>query len=130
MSTTDNPLSSTLAELQDLLTWPDDWNTYGAQAPKPASVSRATAWITETHQHLQQSWIKPHVGVNGDGEVEFDWRNEQRKLSIYFDEQEIDYLQVDGKGINAPMYDGTITSIEDMQHLWQWLLDAEQEQEA
>jgi hypothetical protein len=124
-------LSPTLAQLRDLLTWPENWNTYNALAPNPAAVSHATQWITEVYQHLisqKQQWIAPNVTASADGAVNIAWRNSDKILEMLIDEQDIDYLQVDGKGINAPMYDGRIKSIDDIQQLWQWLLEPGQEQ--
>jgi len=126
MTTTDD-LSTTIAHLQDLLTWPDGWNSYDALAPKPEAVSRATTWITEIYEHLQQPWIEPNVTSNADGEPFFSWRHKQRHLEVWISIQDISYLQVWSKGANAKMTDGDITSIEDMLQLWQWLLEDTQE---
>lgn len=132
----DNPLSPTLADLQDLLTWQDGWNSYDALAPKPEAVARATTWIIELYQHLiaaQLQWLEPLISGGGDGEVTIHWYTEQqRDITIYIDadEQELHYVQCEGRGIGAKLTDGEITSIDDMLKLWQWLLETPQEKES
>jgi hypothetical protein len=133
MTTINSTLSTTLAELQDLLTWPENWNSYGALAPNPDAVSHATKWITEVYQHLtsqKQQWIAPNVTANADGDVLLSWRRGQRDLEVYVEQQSMFYIIIDGKGTDAKLTDGDIKTIEDMQHLWQWLLEAGKEQEA
>lgn len=129
MSNTD-ALSETIAQLKDLLTWPDGWNSYNALAPKPEAVARATAWITEVYQRLQQQWIEPNVTATGDGDVHFSWCHGQRALYVTIGKQDIDYLQRWSRSIGAKLTDGNITSIDDMLQLWQWLLETPQEKEA
>jgi hypothetical protein len=129
MNNPDTALASTLAHLQDLLTWPDGWNSYNALAPKPENVARATTWLTEVYQHLQHSWIEPNVTANADGDVLLSWRRGQRDLEVYIEQQSMFYIIIDGRGTDAKFTDGDITSIKDMQKLWQWLLETEQEQE-
>jgi|SRR5580765_4121437 len=126
----DNTLDATIAELKDSLTWPENWNTYNALAPNPVSVSSAQQWITEFYQHItstNQQWIKPNITASGNGEMVFGWRRGQRKLNVYVDEASIDYIQAWGNNINTEMTDGDIETIDDMQRLWQWLLEANNE---
>lgn len=129
---TNDPLSTTITQLRELLTWPDGWNSYDALAPDPDAVSHAEQWITEFFHHLmwsQQQWIAPNITGSGDGEVYFGWYHGQRKLSVYVDKQNIDYVQVWGTGVKAKLTDGYINTIEDMQKLWQWLLETTQDTE-
>lgn len=121
-----NALSATIAELQDLLTWPDGWNSYDALAPNSDAVAHAITWITAFYHHItsiQQQWIAPNVTASADGAVVFGWRHAQRSLEICIDEQDIYYLQAWGRSVNAKLIDGSIHAIDDMQQLWQWLLN-------
>jgi hypothetical protein len=121
---TNDLLTPTITQLQELLTWPDGWNSYDALAPNPNSIARATAWITEVYQHLQHQWIEPNVTATGDGDVIFGWHYGQRDLDVYFDadEQSPFYITADGKGRDTKIEDDNITSTADMLLLWQWLL--------
>ena len=131
-TTDDNVLSATIAQLRELLTWQDGWNSYDALAPDPDAVSYAEQWITEVYQHIastQQQWIEPNITGSSDGEVYFVWHHGQRKLSVYVDKQNIDYAQVWGRGVKAKITDGDINTIDDTQQLWQWLLETTQDEE-
>ena len=127
MNNTDYPLSTTIAQLADLLTWSENWNSYDALAPDHEAVVHAMAWVTEAYQHLAASWIEPHVTASADGAVSISWRCGQRMIEMLIDEQDIDYLQSWGRGVDAKLTDGCIHRIEDMYQLWQWLLEAQQE---
>ena len=125
-----NALTVTITELQNLLTWPENWNSYDALAPKPVVVALAVTWITAFYHHimpLKLQWIAPNVTASANGEVVLEWRYTQRELTIYIGEQDIDYLQVWSNDVKAKMTDGDIKTINDAQQLWQWLLEATQE---
>jgi hypothetical protein len=128
-----NALAVTIAELQSLLTWPENWNSYDVFAPYPDAVARAIVWITDLYNHialLKLQWITPNVTSSADGEVVFGWSYDQRRLTVYVHEQEIDYLQVWSNDTKAKMTDGYIESINDAQQLWQWLLETSPQQHA
>jgi hypothetical protein len=130
INTDNNALVAIIAQLQDLLTWPENWNTYNAKAPNPTSISIAQTWITTLYHHIasqNQHWIAPNITSSGDGDVVLSWRCVQRKLTMYVDGQDIDYVQVWGSDVKARIDDGDIESIDDMQRLWQWLLEANNE---
>jgi hypothetical protein len=125
-----NDLDAIIAQLQELLTWQDGWNSYDALAPKPGNVTRAAHWITEVYQHIASQnlqWIAPNITAGGDGQVVFNWRYEHRKLDVYIDAGAIEYLQVHDKSINAPITDGDIKNIDDFMKVWQWLLGSTKE---
>lgn len=129
---TNDPLSTTITQLRELLTWPDGWNSYDALAPDPDAVSRAEQWITEFYQRISSlnlQWITPNIIGGGDGEVIFTWYHGQRDINVYIDKQEIGYLKAWSRGVNARLTDGDINTIDDMQQLWQWLLDTTQDTE-
>ena len=133
MSNTDNnALDAIIAKLRDLLTWPDGWNSYDALAPDPDAVSRAEQWITEFYQRIidtQQQWITPNITATANGDVILSWRRGQRDLEVYIEKQDMFYIIIEGKGTDAKITDGDINTIEDMQQLWQWLLEITQDEE-
>jgi hypothetical protein len=123
----DNALTTTITELQGLLTWPENWNSYDVFAPYPDAVVHAQQWITAFYKHiasLKLQWITPNVTASADGEAVLGWRHEQKRLTVYIGEKDIHYLQVWSNDTKAKMTDGFIESINDAQHLWQWLLEA------
>ncbi len=127
-----NTLDATIARLRDLLTWTDGWNSYDALAPDPDAVSRAEQWITEVYHHvasLNLQWITPNITGGGDGEVIFIWYHGQRDLNVYIERQEMHYLQAWDHSIDAKLDYGDINTIDDMQQLWQWLLETPQDEE-
>ena len=124
MSTT-CALTTTIAELQDLLTLPDGWNSYDALAPDPDAVAHAVAWITEVYTHImttKQQWIEPSVTACANGEAVLSWCYGQKTLDVRINKQHIHYLQGWSRGANAKLTDGCINSIDDIHELWQWLL--------
>jgi hypothetical protein len=127
MSTTNDTLNTTIAELQNLLTWPDGWNSYDALAPNPDAVAHASTWITEVYEMFiatKQQWIAPKVAANAVGNVILSWRRGQRDLEVYVEKQnDMFYIIINGRGEDAKFTDGDISTINDMQNLWQWLLE-------
>lgn len=115
-------LAPTLAQLQDLLTWEHGWNTSHALAPKPEAVSRATTWITDVYQRIADTWAKPNITSDGFGNVVLEWWHKDNYLELFISDNDIQYLRSDG----TRMDDGTIAAIDDMQQLWQWLLEETQ----
>ncbi|HYT40828.1 MAG TPA: hypothetical protein VEP90_00650, partial [Methylomirabilota bacterium] len=70
-------ISSTLAEIYDLLTWPEGWNGYDACAPKYGAVQYANHWIELFYLEiidLRLDWLEPNVTASAEGEVVFEWR--------------------------------------------------------
>ncbi len=114
--------NNTLEEVYNLLTWQDDWNGYGASAPRLDAILYATSWISNFYTLVTDSdWSNPNVTAGAQGEVVFEWWNGPKKLTVYVSDQNAEYVQVWGPDIYTDMADGDAKSIEVCRELWAWL---------
>ena len=116
----------TLIEISNLLSWPVNWNSYGACAPKYAAVQYATHWIDLYYQELVdsgQDWLEPNVTASADGEVVFEWRHGIKVLTIYIGNQSAEYIRDWGADINTEMENGYANSPQIRRTLWKWLMN-------
>lgn len=119
-------LSSTLAEIYDLLTWPEGWNGYDACAPKYEAVQYADHWIELFYlvvMNLRLDWLEPNVTASAEGEVVFEWRHGINRLTVYIGNQSAEYVKDWGADINTEMEDGYANSPSIRQALWKWLMN-------
>lgn len=119
-------LSSTLAEIYDLLTWPDGWNGYDARAPKYEAIQYADHWIELLYLEiidLRLDWLEPNVTASAEGEVVFEWRHGINSLTVYIGNQSAEYVKDWGADINTEMEDGYANSPGIRQTLWMWLMN-------
>lgn len=115
----------TLIEISNLLMWSDNWNSYGACAPKYTAVQYADHWIELFYHEIMnsgQEWLEPNVTASAEGEVVFEWRHGIKKLTIYIDNQNAEYVKDWGADINTEMEDGYANSPRIRRTLWQWLM--------
>ncbi len=116
-------LKNTRAKLYNLLTWSMDSN--GMFPPQQDVVKYAESWVVKLFleaKNLHLDWIEPNVTANEDGEVVFEWWHDKRKLTIYIEGQNAEYVQVWGDTIDAAISDGNAKSIEVCRSLWIWLV--------
>jgi hypothetical protein len=119
-------LSSTLAEIYDLLTWPEGWNGYDACAPKYGAVQYANHWIELFYLEiidLRLDWLEPNVTASAEGEVVFEWRHGLNRLTVYVGNQSAEYVKDWGADINTEMEDGYANSPSIRRALWKWLMN-------
>jgi hypothetical protein len=119
-------LESTLTEIYDLLSWPENWNGYDATPPDPLAIQQAAHWIELFYieifvAHLK--WLTPHVAPSGDGEVIFEWEHGAKNLTIYVGSREVSYVKDWGADMETEMEDGYITSTSTRVELWKWLIN-------
>lgn len=119
-------LGDTFNDLTKLRTWDVDWNGYGAPKPEHTAIEHARSWITSFFQTVASlGWIKPNVTGGPEGGVVFEWWYGKRKLTVYVEEQSIEYVQVWGTDVDAKITDGDIESMSDSRKLWIWLIGLE-----
>lgn len=113
-------LKETLVKLQNLLTWSAGWNSYDALAPDPDAVVHARNWIVRLFLEaaLGRVWMKPNVIADADGEAVFEWWNGPKKLTIYIEDESVEYIQVWGPDIHSEMSSGGAESISVCHSLW------------
>lgn len=119
-------ISSTLAEIYDLLTWPEGWNGYDACAPKYGAVQYANHWIELFYLEiidLRLDWLEPNVTASAEGEVVFEWRHGLNRLTVYVGNQSAEYVKDWGADINTEMEDGYANSPNIRRALWKWLMN-------
>lgn len=115
----------TLIEISNLLSWPVNWNSYGACAPKYEAVQYADHWIELYYQEVvdsEQVWLEPNVTASADGEVVFEWRQDIKALTIYIGNQSAEYVKDWGADINTEMENGYANSPQIRRTLWKWLM--------
>jgi hypothetical protein len=119
-------LGDTFNDLNLLRTWDVGWNGYDAPKPEHTAIEHARSWITGLFQTVASlGWIKPNVTGGPDGGVVFEWWYGKRKLTVYVEEQSIEYVQVWGTDVDAKITDGAIESMSDSRDLWMWLIGLE-----
>ena len=119
-------LGDTFNDLERLRTWDVGWNGYDAPKPEYTAIEHARSWITSLFQTVASlGWIKPNVTGGPEGGVVFEWLYGKRKLTVYVEEQSIEYVQVWGTDVDAKITDGAIESMSDSRELWMWLIGLE-----
>jgi hypothetical protein len=110
-------LSSTLAEIYDLLTWPEGWNGYDACAPQYEAIQYADHWIELFYLEiidLRLDWLEPNVTASAEGEVVFEWRHGVNRLTVYIGNQNAEYVKDWGADINTEMEDGYLEVVDEL----------------
>ena len=119
-------LASTLADIYDLMTWPEGWNGYNACAPKYEAIQYADHWIELFYleiMDLRLDWLEPNVTASAEGEVVFEWRHGINRLTVYIGNQSAEYVKDWGADINTEMEDGYANSPGIRKALWKWLMN-------
>jgi hypothetical protein len=67
-------------------------------------------------------WFEqPLINSSVNLEIVCEWWHDERKLSIYVEDTNIEFVKVWGTDIDREMEDGTIDSLENLVNLWQWM---------
>jgi hypothetical protein len=118
-------ITPTLAEIDDLSTWPKGWNSYDALAPKYEAIQYARHWIELFYREvmdLRLDWLKPNVTASAEGDVAFEWRRGVKNLTVYIGNQSAEYGKDWGTDIDTEMEDGPANSPIIRRALWKWLM--------
>jgi len=80
---------------------------------RPTELTEATAlgWLAEYLTGPAVAFGAPHMSISAHGEFIFTWWQGPRKLSIYCDEAEVEYLKTWGADVRTEMEDGPFTDI-------------------
>jgi hypothetical protein len=117
-------LSETMDELDALGELPPGWNGYDVAAPKMNSILQAKKWIRQMYEdvtRMHAPWHKPHVAADADGDVTFEWWNDDRGLTIDISNGGATYLIAWGTNMETDMEDGEAMTTEVRRRLWTWL---------
>lgn len=92
--------------------------------PKHEAIGRALVWIEDLYEDTLTTgkrWIAPNVVADADGNVVFEWWEDQKKLTIYIHPETVEYVKVWGPDIFSEMENGEAEGIEARRMLWNWL---------
>ena len=101
-----------------------NWDNRGSLAPSKLTVSVARAWLENLKNAARdagRAWNQPHISASEDGEVTFEWWKENRKITLYFGGESIEYVKVWGPNIQTEMDTGQVNLADDFRALWTWL---------
>ena len=119
------PLSKTIAKIEDLCSRGENWGGCSSDAPNPDAIARSKGWISDMYrdnQILGLEWLDPHVSTNEFGDVSFEWWKGSRKLTVYVSACDTLLLQVWGPSIQNEMSEATADTSAERQSAWQWLM--------
>ena len=105
----------------------DNWDGFGSARPKKISIERAINWINYIFLALvsfQFPWVQPAVGVDEDGDIEFEWWNSDKKLTLDINETEIYFTQIDGPGLSPKITQRSFLDLTENERvsLIQWIM--------
>ena len=85
------------------------------------SLRNASTWLESTKAALNASWDDPHVTASPDQEVVLEWWYGDRKLSVYFSDDESVFIKVWGSNIEDEMDEGDPDDTRAFLEAWKWL---------
>ena len=120
-------LATTLRKL-GALRWPliRGWDAFDVAFPRTESIRSATEWIKAMYDDVvngHMSWYDPHVSVDEDGDIMFEWWNEDKALTVYVSAEGARYIKGWGLDAETDMEDGEDPTPEMRRELWAWLVD-------
>jgi hypothetical protein len=121
---TRSELAPTLSRIRALGDREAGWNGYDAVPPDLAAIAYAETWLTDLYRRITEQgarWHAPHVTSSAEGEVVFEWWNDDRKLTLYCSGTDASYVKVWGPDIVTQMEDGDATAPDAGEALWYWL---------
>lgn len=105
------PVTSTIQKIMSLQSWGTNWDGVEVTAVSAKAVANATALIDQlysTATQLNIDWDAPNVTASSLGEVVLEWWNHERKLTLYVDKEQTQYVKVWGEDIDTEMDDGLL----------------------
>ena len=66
-------------------------------------------------------WEMPHITCSDQGEIVCEWWQNDKKITLYFGDNEPEYIKVWGTNIHTEMESGMLTSGWGLTNLWLWL---------
>jgi len=89
-------LGEVLDSLNQLLFLPDNWNSYGAFAPRRESIDHAREWAARLANHVFAT-AKPVVSASADGNAVLCWYRGEDSLELeVLPTGVVDYVLLDG----------------------------------
>jgi len=107
-----------------LLVVDDEWDGQGL-APDSDAILHAENWIMRLFLEVAGgglTWVQPNVIAGAHGDVVCEWWNGKKKLTVYIEDENAEYVQVWGTNIHSEMSNGDAEPISTCRSLWLWLL--------
>lgn len=87
------------------------------------TILNAVSWIIELRKIVSLKkywWNEPLVNISG-SELVFEWWHGRRKITVYFSEENSEFIKVWGAHIDNEMEEGTAGTSDQIEALWKWL---------
>jgi hypothetical protein len=68
-------------QVREMLTWPENWNSYNAFPIRPESAAECIAWLQVQPADLPT----PNITANATGTVVCEWSRNHKHITIYFE---------------------------------------------
>ncbi len=120
------PLEDTRKALMHIASWKQNWDGEGSAKPNIRSILGAIRWIHQMRLDATSTakpWMEPHVVPDENGDIAFEWRNNNRNLIVYVSPESVYYLRVWGPEVDSQMADGEVADSEDNKKMWRWLME-------
>lgn len=105
------PVTGTIQKIRNLQSWGTNWDGVGVTAVSAKAIANATVLIDQlysTAAQLNIHWDAPNVTASPLGEVVLEWWNHEKKLTLYVDKEQTEYVKVWGDDIDTEMDDGPL----------------------
>lgn len=102
------------------------WNGHDVAAPRIEAIHKAAEWIEQIYEEVSRSglaWRKPHVAADENGDVTFEWWNEDKGLTVYVSvDGNVSYLKDWGLDMEDEMEVGSLSTPEQRHDIWAWFV--------
>ncbi|WP_283745865.1 hypothetical protein [Sideroxydans sp. CL21] len=105
------PVTSTIQKIRSMQSWGTNWDGVEVTAVSAKAVANAMALIDQLYSiatQLNIDWNAPNVTASSLGEVVLEWWNHEKKLTLYVDNEQAQYVKVWGDDIDTEMADGPL----------------------
>lgn len=105
------------------------WKFEPHEIPPPhLALHRAMRWVHQLRELVQQcglEWHEPNVTTDGEGRVVLEWWSQERKITVYIDEEGEEFIASWGRSIFDEMEEGAFENPKDALERWAWMTGEE-----
>lgn len=111
------------SKLNEILKQAMNWTDPDRDPPSVKAITSAKSWLQQFHDAAKADagWETPHITSTECGEISFEWWNGHRKFSIFFTDDQVEFIKAWGYNIDTEMDSGELSTCEQFRVLWQWL---------
>lgn len=87
------------------------------------TILNAVNWIVELRKivSLRKYWWSEPLVNTSDAELVFEWWHDGKKITVYFSEENAEFIKVWGADIDNEMEEGIAETNDQIEALWKWL---------